>query len=51
MTMLLMPMAIAKRAKMAISAKMATIAMAYANFCMGIRGIQLKSTNKLAQWC
>ena len=42
-----MPMAIAEMAKMAI---MATIAMANANLCVGIRGIQLKSNKKLAQW-
>ena len=51
MTMFLMPMAIADMAKMAILAIMVTIAMANANFCMDIRGIQLESTKKLAQWC
>ena len=45
MTLLLISMAIAK---MAIFAIMATIALANGNFCMGIRGIHLKSTKQLA---
>ena len=48
MTMLMMHMAIAEIAEMAILAIMATIAMANGNFSMVIRGIQLKSTQKLA---
>ena len=46
MTMLLNSLVIAKITKMAILAMMATIAMGSGNFCMGIRGIQLKSTKK-----
>ena len=49
MTMLLISMAIAKMAKIAILAIMATIVMANVNFSMAIRGIQLKSITKLAQ--
>ena len=41
--MLMMPMAIAKRANMAIWAIMATIVKANGNFIMAIRSIQLKS--------
>ena len=44
MTMLLKPLAIAKMAKMAMLAILAIFAMDNDNFCMGIRGIQLKST-------
>ena len=45
MAMLMMPMAIDGRAILAI---MATITMANENFSLVIRGIQLKSTKKLA---
>ena len=45
-TTLMMPLAIAEMAKMAVLAIVATIAMAYGNFSMATRGIQLKSTNK-----
>ena len=41
--MLMMPMAMAKRANMAIWAIMATIVKANGNFIMVIRSIQLKS--------
>ena len=44
MAMMMMPMGLAEMAIMAISAIMATIAMANGNFSMAIRGIQLKST-------
>ena len=49
MTMLLMPVAIVTIGKMAILARMATIAMVNANIRMGIRGIQLKSAKRLTQ--
>ena len=42
MAMLMTPMAIAKMAKTAILAIMATIVMANVNLSMAIRGIQLK---------
>ena len=50
MAMLMTPMAIARMAKMAISAIMATSVMANGNFSMALRSIQLKGTQKLAQW-
>ena len=43
MAMLITPRAIAKMAKMAIFAMMATIVMANGNFSMALRGLQLKS--------
>ena len=49
MAMLTLSRAIARMAKMAILAIMATIVMANGNFSMAIRGIQLKSMKKLAQ--
>ena len=49
MDILIKPRAIAKTAKMAILAIMATIMRANENFSITIRGIQLKSMNKLAQ--
>ena len=51
MAMLMTPMAIAGMAKMAIMAIMVTSVMANGNFSMAVRGIQLKGTKKLAQWC
>ena len=50
MAMLMTHMAIARMAKMAIMAIMVTILMANGNFSMAVRGIQLKGTQKLAQW-
>ena len=49
MAMLMTPMAIAGMAKMAIMAIMVTSVMANGLFSMAVRGIQLKSTTKLAQ--
>ena len=46
MDILIKPRAIAKTAKMAILAIMATIMRANENFSMAIRGIQLKSMNR-----
>ena len=51
MAMSMTHMAIAGMAKMAIMAIMVTSVMANGNFRMVARGIQLKGTNKLAQWC
>ena len=48
MAMFMTHMAIAGMAKMAI---MVTIVMANGKFSMAVRGIQLKGTQKLAQWC
>ena len=50
MAMLMTPMAIAGMAKMAIMAIMVTSLMANGKFSMVIRGIELKGTQKLAQW-
>ena len=51
MAMLMTPMAIAGMTKITILALMATSVMANGNFSMAVRGIQLKGTKKLAQWC
>ena len=51
MAMLMTHMAIAGMAKMAIMAIMVTSVMANGKFSMAVRGIQLKGTQKLAQWC
>ena len=49
MNIWLMSMAIVKMAQMAILAIMGTIVMTNGNFCIGIRGIQSKSTTKLGR--